>query len=362
MNITKNKLIFFVTIIVLITGFVITTHRRSSSDQKITVGVILPLTGQYGFIGESVRRAMELSHQRLPALDRSRLRLVFEDDKYTSKDALSAYRKVTDLDGADIIVSLGSPTVEITKPEVNTIGQLMFILGDELSHDVDQVFELMPQGSGLFTSLAEIAATRYRSISVIYASDNNLFKTNADLFASAAPAGFKVDLMPIQSQSDIRTEVSRVIAGKNDAIALFVGLDVGVKVLNELKKYPSSLKPRLLCDANMALTITQYVEAVGEDHFAGCVAVVMSETKSPAFREMYTSTYGGDPQFGSDFGYDAVQIIARLSKSPQETWLDVLNDKFSHDGYSGLISFDETGTRAPLTEVREFRGGKFEEL
>jgi ABC-type branched-subunit amino acid transport system substrate-binding protein len=215
----------------------------------------------------------------------------------------------------------------------------------------------MPQGAGLFSSLALEVAKYNKSISVIYASDNNLFKTNSDLFKNAAPASLKIDLIPIQSNSDVRTETSQVAKSKSEAFAIFVPLEAGIKILNEIKKYPT--RPKLICDANMALTIEQYTKAVGEEIFDGCIATIMSETKTSEFINLYKKTYQSDPQFGSDLGYDAIQIINKLIKNDRGSWVSILNNKFTQAGFSGLITFDETGTRAAYTETRVFRGGKF---
>lgn len=353
--------LIIIVIVLALSGNKSATKQSTSAETKhVTVGAILPLTGQYSVIGETVKNGMEMSLKALPVADQQNIKLIFEDDKYTTKDALSAYQKLTSLDHADIIVSISSPTVEITKPEVNKAGQLMFILGDELSHDKDRVFELMPQGAGLFTSLATEAAKHYKSISVIYASDNNLFKTNSDLFKAAAPSSLKVNLVPVQGNSDIRTEVSQVAKSGDEAFAIFVPLDTGVKILNEMKKYPAASKPRLLCDANLALTVGQYISAVGADTFEGCIATVLAETKTAAFVSAYKAIYSADPQFGSDFGYDTVQIIGRLiQKGDKDSWVDTLGHNFTYSGYSGSISLDDTGTRAAFTDTMVFKGGKF---
>jgi ABC-type branched-subunit amino acid transport system substrate-binding protein len=358
---SKKRLMTALTIaILIIIVIVVALSGNRSQPQSVTVGVILPLTGQYSVIGETVKNGMEMSLKTLPADDQKNIKLIFEDDKYTTKDALSAYQKLTSLDHADIIVSISSPTVEITKPEVNKAGQLMFILGDELSHDKDRVFELMPQGAGLFTSLATEAAKRYKSISIIYASDNNLFKTNSDLFKAAAPASLNVHLVPVQGNSDIRTEASQVAKSGDEAFAIFVPLETGVKILNEMKKYPTGSKPHLLCDANLALTVGQYISAVGADTFEGCISTVLADTKAPAFVSAYKSAYSSDPQFGSDFGYDAVQIISKLVKTgDKDSWVSMLNNHFTHSGYSGSIALDDTGTRAAFTDTQIFKGGKF---
>lgn len=362
MNTSKKWIgAILILIVVGVTSYISLNSDVSLKSEKIKVGVILPLTGQYSAIGDGVKKSMEMNLDLLPIKDKQKIELIFEDDKYTAKDALSAYQKLTSLDGVDIIVSLSSPTVEITKPEVNKSGQIMFILGDELSHDSDRVFQLMPQGSGLFTSLAQEAAKHYKSINVIYASDNNLFKTNSDLFKNSAPTNMKVNLVPIQTNSDIRTEVSKVAKSGMEAYAIFVPLEAGVKILNEMKKYPIDSKPSLLCDANIALTIEQYISLVGVDIFEGCIATVMSETKTSEFVDLYKNTYSTNPQFGSDFGYDAVTIVKDLISIPKDQWVEKIKAT-SFDGVSGHVSFDDNGTRLPASERHIFRDGKFVKL
>jgi ABC-type branched-subunit amino acid transport system substrate-binding protein len=215
----------------------------------------------------------------------------------------------------------------------------------------------MPQGAGLFDALGTEAGKRFHSVSVVYASDNNLFKNNLDLFKSGLPSTVTVKEFPVQSSSDVRTEVSKIIAAKTDAFTLFVPLETGIKVLKELAKY--STKPQLICDMDIELSIAGYTDAVGSTPFDGCISVAMSDTKTSAFVDQYKKAYSADPQFGSDYGYDVVQIIGQLAEKDKSSWPDYLNSSFNYSGASGSITFDQTGTRPSQGELHIFKDGKF---
>ena len=354
---SKRLQISAVSIIILIFLVFFMFIGFKSRSSRLTVGVILPLTGQYGSLGQSIRQSMEMSDS---GLGDKKINLIFEDDQYDSKDGLSAYHKLTDIDRASIIIAISSPTVEIVKPEIAKTNQLMFILGDELVHERDRVFQLMPQGAGLFDELGRQAGKHYHSVAVVYASDNQLFKTNHDLFIGGLPADVRVQSFPILSNSDVRTEASQIALSKADVFTLFVPVETGIKLLKELNKYEN--KPKLVCDMDIELSIGQYITDVGPRAFNGCISVAMADTKTASFVSSYKAKFGTDPQFASDYGFDAVQIIGKLSGLNNDSRLKVLNDSFKYKGVSGMISFDETGTRPSVSELDIFKYGKFEKM
>ncbi len=329
-------------------------NDKSKSD-TIRVGVILPLSGQYASIGEGIRNAMKLSNN-----SSTEIQFIFEDDKYDAKTGLSAYRKLVDLDSVDIIVSISSPTIEIIKPLINKNKDIMFILGDELSHDRDNVFQIMPQGTGLFTRLGEEASKRYNTIAVVYAKDNTLFVNNHKLFLEGVASTTVIKEFPVISSSDMRIEAKKVVTSEVDAFTIFVPLESGIKLLKELSKYNN--KPQPICDMNVVVVVNQYIEAVGMQSLNKCISVVMANTRTLEFNDEYKKTYLVDSGFATDYGYDVVQIIKKLSSENKNKWIDLLNNNFSYSGVSGDIYFDKNGTRPTISEIHNYIDGKFVKL
>ena len=99
----------FIILILLATVLVFTDQRNNDNyNNSVTIGVILPLSGQYGFFGESAKNALVMS---LEDLGDDRVSLIFEDDGFDSKKGLSAYKKLISIDDADC--SIQPPTTHI---------------------------------------------------------------------------------------------------------------------------------------------------------------------------------------------------------------------------------------------------------
>ena len=65
-----------------------------SAELPRTIGVILPLTGDFGFFGEEARRGIELAFEEIEKAYPARFQLVIEDDGCKAKNAVTAYEKL----------------------------------------------------------------------------------------------------------------------------------------------------------------------------------------------------------------------------------------------------------------------------
>lgn len=354
----KNKIIIGVVILVIIVA-VFSSGVFTRTDQDVVkVGVILPLSGQYASFGEDVKKAMEIS---VNDLEHKNVELFFEDDQYASKTGLSAYNKLQSVDNVDMVIAVGSPTIEVIKPIINKSGEIMLTVGNEASIEKDAVYEVIAWATGLFKTLGTEVANKYTNIAVVYASDVQLFETNKNLFLEGVGDKKYVEV-PVSSNSDMRTEVSKMLAGGADAYTLFLTTEQGIKFLNEVAKQVKQDKPQLICDANIELSIGDYLgKVLDKGVFEGCVSVMIANTTSEEFNKKYVEAYKSEPGILAVYGYDAVQLISKyLAGEDKSDWQKILeNKKFKHAGMSGQITFDETGARVLESESKVFKDGKF---
>ena len=335
----------------------------NNSDEKnnpeiIKVGVILPLSGQYSFFGESVKNAIELS---LNDLDNKNVEVIYEDDEFNATKGLSAYNKLQSIDKVDTVIALSSPTIEVIKPVINDSDELMFTVGNETSIEEDNVFEIIPWGAKLFNTLGQEVSDRYENIAVVYGSDSQLFETNRGLFVEGL-ANDNHSEIAVSSNSDVRTEVSKMLNQNFDAYTLFLTVEQGIKFLNEVSKQSGENQPQLICDGNIELTIGDYLPKVQDKNiFNGCISTMIADTTTDEFNETYIEIYEQDPNFLAVYGYDAIQIISEyLAGKDKLDWKNILEeDKFVFDGASGEIKFDETGSRVLKSKTHIFKGGEF---
>lgn len=334
-------------------------ETTDSTKDVIKVGVILPLSGDAGNVslGETAKKAIEMS---LEDLDEKNIQLFFEDGAAETKTALSAYNKLQDVDKVDIIVALDNQTLEVVKPIINKTDELMFTIGNESSVENDNVFEIVPWASVLFKYLAEEADTRYEKIAIVYAPESQLFDANKKFFFQGIGDLDYIEV-PVTANSDVRTEVTKMLNQDVDAYTVFLETEQATKFINEVVKQSGSNRPDVICDGNVELRIDQMLEGVSADVLEGCISTMLVDTTSRDFVSKYQAKYSSNPGFLDQYGYDAIQIISKiLAKEKKSDWKKVLDkDGLEYTGVSGKIVFDETGSRIAETEVHIFKNGKF---
>lgn len=357
----KNKKIIIgvlVLILIVVGAISYSNDDKPAVNNKIKVGVVLPLSGQYASFGESVKNSMEMSLQDLQNKD---IELVFEDGQYNSAKALSAYSKLQSIDNVDIVIGLDSPTLEVIKPKINQTDELMITVGNESTVEKDNVFEVIPWATELFKVLGKEVSGKYKKIAVVYGADSQLFMTNKNLMIQGMSNQDYIEVA-VSSNSDVRTEVSKMLDLGVDSYTVFLGVDQGVKFINEVNKQSKGTKPQIICDGNIELSIGDYLKkGVSADKFEGCLSTMIADNTSKDYLERYKQAYKSEPNFLGVYGYDAVQVIGKvLAGKGKKDWKAVLEkDGLSVDGMSGKITFDKTGSRTLISELHIFKDGKF---
>ena len=86
----KKIIIGIVAVILIVVGisYFGKNSNQPTSQEPIKIGVILPLTGPYGKIGEDAQKAIKLATK-----GENNIKLVFEDSQFEAKKAVSSYQK-----------------------------------------------------------------------------------------------------------------------------------------------------------------------------------------------------------------------------------------------------------------------------
>ena len=357
----KTKLIIGAIGLVVILSLVV-YQFQSKSNGSIKVGVILPMTGQYAMFGESLKQAIEMSRAKLDPKVATNMTIIYEDDQYDAKTAVSAYHKLKDIDGVNVVVVLGAPSIEALKPLVTKDNIVMLALGESLFHEPDTIFQLMPAGDLIFPTLGQLASKNYKNIAVVSAP-SSLFTLNANLFKQGLAKETGMQDIVVATDDQIRTSVTKLLASKAEATTVMLPLDSGIKFLRELKNQKGGRSIAIICDANMQLAIGEYIKAVGEEMLNGCLSATLPNTFSSWFLADYKAKYKTEPILTADYAYDSIGMIAELvQKYPVADWSKVLAKDYHYTGASGEITFNQNGTRSGGVAVYKLQGGRFVEV
>ena len=89
--------------------------EEKGAKEVLRVGAIVPLSGPLAFFGNDYVRTLELYREDHPDL-KDQIEVVFEDSAYDGKQAISAYRKLVDVEKVNVIFSFGGPMLNVLAP------------------------------------------------------------------------------------------------------------------------------------------------------------------------------------------------------------------------------------------------------
>lgn len=113
MNKTKKTNIVIITIlligVLIIANLLIFNVKTTEDDNELVIGAILPLSGDFAFIGEEIQKGMKLAQED----SNSNIKIIFEDDQFSPAVSVNAANKLINIDNIDIGLTV---LVEEAKP------------------------------------------------------------------------------------------------------------------------------------------------------------------------------------------------------------------------------------------------------
>jgi branched-chain amino acid transport system substrate-binding protein len=112
------------------------------AEDKLKIGVILPLTGEAASVGESVKNGMEIGLEKISLNAREQLEFTYEDDGLAAKNSISAFQKLTSSKKLDVLVNISSGTAKVLSPlaEQNKVSFIAVASDSKVSQGKKYVF------------------------------------------------------------------------------------------------------------------------------------------------------------------------------------------------------------------------------
>ncbi len=113
-TLTKNPLTYAVVALLVLVVFATDTRIKENSNEKfnktVSIGAILPLSGDLSFVGTQMQKGIELA---LSEYDKDEIKIVFEDDQtYNDIVAINALNKLIDVDKVDVVFNVAVNTIK----------------------------------------------------------------------------------------------------------------------------------------------------------------------------------------------------------------------------------------------------------
>jgi len=344
------------------------TPAEGGATQRttLTIGAILPLTGDAGAYGQSMKRGMELASSQVTG----DLEILFEDSQADPKQAVSAFQKLRDVNKVSLILGpftsgetlAVAPLAErdqtviistgASAPEVSDAGEYVFRIVTSDLYDADVVARYVS---------SELQA---RQPAILYI--NNAYGRGVHDAFRAAVADIGGTLVAAEayhpSAVDYRPIIQRVAAANPDVLFLVGHQEMGrmVRLIREAGIDVAIMSTGLFEDP----AIVQSAGAHAEDvHYS--YASFDPDDAEPLvadFVRAYSERYASAPDIVAALGFDAVRLVADVTECKELPGDEMKSRLLKVQGFSGVtgdMTFDEQGDVLKSFGIKKVEDGQF---
>lgn len=350
---TKKSSIWLVVVIVIVAvAAVLLIAQQKPTEEVIKIGSIGILTGNAADAGIASKNGIDMAIQKINSsggIDGKRLTAVHEDSQADVKTAISAFKKLTEIDGIDIIIgttwsNTGLALVELAKEkEILMISPSLGVA--EFNEASKFIFTTIPHDFILSGELANYVYEKgHRKVAIIGAQQiwvkeqTNAFKKRFEELGGS----ITVLIEPNPEDTNVSTEALKIKESEDDIDAIISttdGLFVGVRIAKKIKELGIELPI-------YSVIVTADIITAADGAYEGLEFLASFDPMS-WFKSEYENRYGMPPDISSDSAYDAVMLIAQAMRATKSTDTRVLqeylNEVKQHDGASGILIADGMG-------------------
>jgi len=325
------------------------------AQETYKIGAAFALSGTLAVYGEGFKKAVDLAVEEINAaggIKGKKIEIVYEDNKSTPKDCVTAVRKLIAVDKVPVLFGpAGSSNFMAAAPVAQESKVVMLSAqgaAPALTKAGEYIFRVFPsdvlQGKGISDLCVSL---KYMEVPIMYVNNDWGLGLKNVFVENFKKAGGKVtDEIPYDDgKTDYRTELIRATKGNPKAVVNLTYITSGAVMFKQT--YEMGIKTQWICGS--AAKAPKLVELAGKavEGIIGTYPVFSQETKEyRAFRAAWKKKYGDDkvPIFG-EYNYDMVYITARAiekgghaSDGIRKALFEVAN---GYRGVTGDKTFDQ---------------------
>lgn len=328
-------------------------------QKAITVGVVLPLSGENSQYGEAVRKGIELAYAGIQADSGTELVLSIVD---TESDPEKAAELLEEQFSNGALITVGGVTSVEAQAMVTAADRAERVLlspsasSPELTGISRNFYRVWPSDFAAATKMAQFASQDLKMTRVVVITEVQTYaKGIQGVFGPAFEeyGGEVVEVIEVPpGTADLGGLMDRVMTLKPEAVYL-AGFEQGIgAMIQELRRL--DYQGRILTTSAFALPAS--IARVGKDAEGVILTQSVFELDSDfahiqTFVKAYEDKYGEKPDIYAAHGYDAMRVVAAALANrpalPGEV-IKGLRDVKDFPGVTGSIQFDEKG------DVRKF--------
>jgi branched-chain amino acid transport system substrate-binding protein len=330
-----------------------------AENATITIGVVLPLTGDAAHWGIPPRNGAEMAVDeinRAGGLGGRKLALVVEDDKCQPAEGIAAFNNIMASVNPAVILGAVCSSVTLAIAPHAEARKVALISPASTSPKVtdagDFIFRVIPSGSLRAKLFAEyIYGERgLRKLAVLYINNEGGIGGSNAFKARFTQLGGTIVLEETYAQgaTDVRAQLTKFKASGSEGIMVGSYPPDTVVVLRQARELSLQLPMFLTTEA---VENPDVLREAG-DAANGVVYILAAPAMGAAperFTAAYETKFGKKPELFAAEGYDIVRLIAASIAGPNgappsgTSIRDFLYQTRNYAGASGAITFDKNG-------------------
>ncbi len=349
-------------VILIIMSPIIAWSQNTNIRPNIKVGVILPLTKDYSFLGEPIKNAILLAKTQIGENTKYEYNLIIEDGQLDPQLTAAAAQKLINIDKVDAIITFNSGVGNIVSPlaQANKIIH-MGIASDQnvAKGEYNFIHWTQPEEEArVFVSeLRRRGIKRLAVLGVLEGGGENILNSVKNSI-KGSDISIVSEEMFITEESDFRTTFLKSQQQKPDIYLILVGTN----------RLDLIAKQRLELGIKTPLTSIETFEFTKNPSQLEGMWYVQAAEASSNFLNIYRKTYVKDPTVGAPNAFDEFNLIVTAyeaaetypnRKPTSNAVIEKLLNIKDFAGALGPLSVSPEGIVNSLAIVKEIRDGKF---
>ena len=348
-------------------------EQPAQGEETIKIGAILPMTGTVAYLGQFESEGISLAMEKVneEGINGKKLEIAYEDTGGDTKQGVSAYQKLTQVEGINVLLTTESGTTLAIAPLAEEDKAIVFSVAgasSKISDAGDFIFRhnLLPDKEAEYLADVMFNDFGHSKIGMIVVNSDSGETYASNLKKAFEEKGGEVVIIEKYEKGakDYQTQLTKVKAAEPDAVFLFGhAQETGL-----LLKQAEELGINIPWFGSFAAEEDSLIENAG-DSANGLIYTNFfdANSKDPVFRafaEKYQQRYGYAPGSFAALAYDNVMILAQVLKecgSPYDTVCikDKLYKIKDFSGVTGAITFNENGDTEKEIMLKTVKNGEF---
>lgn len=337
-NTNKGKWVIgliIVVVVVVISWSMLQNKSESTQKEIITIGAILPMTGDMADYGNDEFVALNLFIDEWNSKNEQKIKLVAEDSKSLPVTAVSAFNKLILIDKPNTVLSIGSSISLAIQPLSNEKKiPTMAVAGNSQTANGYMIQNLPTNDDYVKKIIEELKNKKIQKIGIIYRNDDLGLGVKESFIKD-----FDGEIVGMEAvspeESDFRTVITKNKAKNPEAIfVVHTGKKLGL-LISQIR----TLAGNIPIYSTLEINYPEVKETAGASFRNIIYSDLNIDYSRPAlksFKDQYLLKGKREPSLDSILAYNEMILISSCLNYRQQEMLNCLS-KTKVDGLTGLL-------------------------